>query len=78
MEFVGKEPLSFQVVIALLFVNTFLMIVLHLHAAKAVLLERFPGIVSWYLERSVAIQFTLLLLLAVSLVAFRKRIRYIR
>ena len=77
-EFVGKEPLAFRVVVALLFVNTVLMMALQLDAAKHVLLEHFSGIVSWYLGHSVAIQFILLLLLAASLVAFRKRIRYIR
>jgi hypothetical protein len=77
-EFVGTEPPAFRIVVALLFVNTVLMIALHLDNAKYVLREHFPSTVSWYLGHSVAVQFILLFLLAASLVAFRKRIRWVR
>jgi hypothetical protein len=65
--FVGKVPLPFSVLACLLFVNTFLMLFL----PKATV-----GILRWYGDNSVAIQFVLLALLAAVMVISRKRVRW--
>jgi len=64
--FVGKVPFPFSVLACLLFVNTFLMLLL----PKATV-----GILRWYGDNSVAIQFVLLALLAAVMVISRKRVR---
>jgi len=74
-EFVGKEPLAFLVVATLLFVNTFLLLLLPL-AGKYLLPKHIPSTVQWYEDNSVAIQFVLLALLAAVLIIFRKRVHY--
>ena len=76
-EFVGKEPLVFWIATALLFANTVLMLTLDF-GGKYFFPRHAPEIVSWYSDRSIAIQFILLALLAFILVVFRKRVRYIR
>jgi hypothetical protein len=75
-EFVGKEPLALWVAVSLLFANTVLMFTpdfISKHFSKHAL-----RIFSWYSDRSIAIQFILLALLAGIFVIFRKRVRYIR
>jgi membrane protein implicated in regulation of membrane protease activity len=74
-EFLGKKPLAFFVVVALLFVNTFLLLLLEF-AGKYFLPKNVPATVQWYQDNSVAIQFVLLALLAIILIIFRKRVRY--
>ena len=65
--FVGKVPFLFSVLLCLLFVNTFLMLFL----PKVTV-----GILRWYADNSVTIQFVLLALLAAVMVIFRKRFRW--
>lgn len=72
-EFVGKEPLAFLVVATLLFVNTFLLLLLDFAG------KYFPNVLStvqWYEDNSIAIQFVLLVLLVATLIIFRKGVRY--
>jgi hypothetical protein len=74
-EFVGKEPPAFLVVATLLFVNTFLLLLLEF-AGKYFLPKNVPAPLQWYQDNSIAIQFVLLALLAIILIVFRKRVRY--
>jgi hypothetical protein len=72
-----KEPLIFRVLGAILLANTFAMLLLGF-AGKHFFPGRVLETLRWYTDHSVAIQFILLALLAATLVAFRKRVRYIR
>ena len=74
--FVGKVPLVFSVISALLFANTFLMLLLEF-AGKYFLPREVPETVHWYGDNSITIQFVLLALLAAILAIFRKRVHYI-
>jgi hypothetical protein len=76
-EFVGKEPLALWVTVPLLFANTVLMFTLDF-GGKYFFPKHAPEIVSWYSDRSIAIQFILVALLAAIFIVFRKRVRYIR
>ena len=75
-EFVGKEPLAFWVAVSLLFANTVLIFTPDF--VSKYFSKHAPRIVSWYSDRSIAIQFILLALLAGIFIIFRKRVRYIR
>jgi hypothetical protein len=75
-EFVGKEPWAFWVAVSLLFANTVLMLTPDF--VSKYFSKHAPKILSWYSDRSVAIQFILLALLAGIFIIFRKRVRYIR
>lgn len=76
-EFVGTEPLAVWIVVSLIFANTLLMSLLEF-GSRYVLPERVPQIVYWYGDRSIAIQFILLAVLAAIFIIFRKRVRYFR
>jgi hypothetical protein len=91
-EFVDREPLVFRVVFVLFMVNTFLGLLFEFGAKYffpkastslppcAALAEgqyHTPLIICWFEGRWIAIQFLLLGLIAVILVIFRKRVRYI-
>ena len=76
-EFVDKEPLIFRVVVFVLLANTFSMLLLEF-AGEYFLPKKQPEIVHWYMEHSIAVKFILLALLALILLAFRKRVRYFR
>lgn len=76
-EFVGKDPLIFGVVVSVLFANTIAMLLVDF-AGKYFLPKDVPEAVQWYENHSVAIQFVLLAVLAAILLAFRKRVRYVR
>src|SRR6266481_5664550 len=71
-EFVGKEPLAFWVTVSLLFANTVLIFTVDF-VGKYFFPKHAPAIVSWYSDRSIAIQFILLALLAAIFIIFRKR-----
>ena len=90
-EFVGREPLVFRIVAVLLFANTFLGLLFEFGAkylfpkastslppCEALGPYHAPHIICWFEGRSIAIQFILLGLIAIILVIFRKRVRYIR
>ena len=74
--FVGKVPLVFSAAVLLLFLNTFLMLLLEF-AGKYCVPKQAPWIVSWYGDRSLLVQFVLLGLLAAILIIFRKRVHYV-
>jgi hypothetical protein len=76
-EFAGKEPLVFWATFSLLFANTVLMLTVDF-LGKYFFPNHVPEIVTWYSDRSIAIQFILLALLAVIFIVFRKRVRYYR
>ena len=65
--FVEKVPLPFFVLLCLLFANTFLMLSLPKTAS---------GILRWYQDNSITIQWVLVALLAAVVVIFRKRVRW--
>jgi hypothetical protein len=92
--FVGKEPLVMRVVATLLFLNTFLFLLLEFGAkyflpktslnappCEALAWEGIqyhaPEVVCWYASRSIAIQFILLVLVAVIFIIYRKQVEYI-
>lgn len=67
-EFVGKEPLIFRVLVALLIADTFVgLFGDHLNVS----------LVRWWENHFIAIQFALLASIAGTLLLFRKRVRYI-
>lgn len=74
-EFVGKQPLAFSLLALLLFVNTFLLLVVTF-AGKYFLPKNVPEAVQWYVDNSITIQFVLLGLLAAILIIFRTRVRW--
>lgn len=74
--FVGKVPLVSSMVLSLLFANTLLMLLLEF-AGKYFLPKDVPETVHWYRDNSITIQFVLLLLLAATLIIFRKRVHYL-
>jgi len=76
-EFLGNEPLALWIVVALLFANTALMLLLEF-GRKYIVPQPAPGIVDRYAGRSIALQFILLAMLAAIFLIFRKRVRYIR
>ena len=73
--FVGKVPLPFFVLLCLLFVNTFLMLLLDF-AGKYFLPKTTLGALRWYQDNSIMIQFVLLAMLASVVIIFRKRVRW--
>jgi hypothetical protein len=73
--FLGKEPLAFRVLILLLFLNTFLMLLLEF-AGKYFLPKSLPDAVRWYTDNSITVQFVLLALLAATRLIFRKRVHW--
>lgn len=73
--FVGKVPLSFFVLLCLLFLNTFLMLLLEF-AGKYFLPKTSVGGLRWYQENSTTIQFVLLGLMAAVVIIFRKRVHW--
>ncbi len=75
-DFVGKVPLVFSVIFALLFANTFVMLLLEF-AGKYLLPREVPEAVHWYGDNSITIQFVLLALLAAIIAMFRKRVHHI-
>jgi uncharacterized membrane protein len=74
-EFAGKQPLAFSLLALLLFVNTFLLLVVTF-AGKYFLPKNVPEAVQRYVDNSITIQFVLLGLLAAILIIFRTRIRW--
>jgi hypothetical protein len=73
--FVEKVPSPFVLFTLLLFLNTFLMLLLEF-AGKYFLPKNVPDAVRWYTDNSIKIQFVLLALLAATLLIFRKRVRW--
>jgi hypothetical protein len=92
--FVGRVPVVFLIISALLFVNTALLLSLDFIARSFLpkasanlqpceaLSQRgtqyhASELVCWYAGHTIAIQFVLLALLAVILLIFRRRVRYV-
>ena len=74
--FVEKVPLAFALFSVLLFLNTFLMLLLDF-VGKHFLPKNAPPTIRWYEDNSITIQFVLLALLGATLIIFRKRVRWI-
>ena len=73
--FVGKVPLPFFVLLCLLFLNTFLMLLLEF-AGEYFLPKTTAGALRWYQNNSITIQFVLSAMMAVVVIIFRKRARW--
>jgi uncharacterized membrane protein len=72
--FVERVPLPFFVLLCLLFTNAFLVLFSEF-AGKYFLPKTTFGVLRWYQDNSITIQFVLLGLMAIIVIIFRKRVR---
>jgi len=73
--FVAKEPVVLWVVVALLFANTLLMLSLAF-GRDYIGARHLPGVVYWFSEHDILIQWVFLAALAAIFVIYRKRVHY--